>query len=119
MGDKIYRTTISIPQGLKDRMDAVGEQVNWSAVAARAFEEKVLEISLREKRTMDKQDVIRRMQLAAEREEEEDRAAGLAAGREWAATQGPRALRRLKKWFEDFGSDWDRLDTLTGEDVFF
>jgi hypothetical protein len=33
-----YRTTISIPLDLKRRMDEVDGQVNWSAVAAKAFE---------------------------------------------------------------------------------
>jgi post-segregation antitoxin (ccd killing protein) len=41
------RTTISVPRDLKDRMDAVGVAVNWSAVACRAFERRVAEIEKR------------------------------------------------------------------------
>jgi hypothetical protein len=48
-----FRTTITVPQDLKERMDAVQVDVNWSAVAARAFEEKLVEIaSKKEKREM-------------------------------------------------------------------
>jgi hypothetical protein len=39
------RTTISVPGDLKRRMDAVKEPVNWSALACRAFEDKLAEIA--------------------------------------------------------------------------
>lgn len=39
-----YRQIVSIPANLKERMDKVADQVNWSAVAARAFEEKLKEL---------------------------------------------------------------------------
>lgn len=32
------RVTISIPKRLRERMDAVGRELNWSAIAAEAFE---------------------------------------------------------------------------------
>jgi hypothetical protein len=45
-----FRTTITIPQDLKERMDALEVEVNWSAVAARAFEEKLAEIGSNKER---------------------------------------------------------------------
>jgi len=45
------RTTISVPAGLKTRMAAVRRSVNWSAVAARAFESKLDELAAARKRS--------------------------------------------------------------------
>lgn len=98
----IYRTTISIPQELKDRMDAAGEQVNWSSLAARAFESKLLEIELRSKRSMSTKDVVKRLQAAKEQDAQEDYEEGKQAGREWAEkTATPKELRRLAEYLED------------------
>jgi hypothetical protein len=48
------RTTISISDALKKRMDRVKEPVNWSAVASEAFELKLGEIARQQKeKTMD------------------------------------------------------------------
>jgi hypothetical protein len=55
MGKKTpyFRTTISVPRHLKRRMDAVTESVNWSALACRAFEDKLAEIATnKEEKTM-------------------------------------------------------------------
>jgi len=43
----VTRTNISIPADLKRRMDKVSEGVNWSALACRAFEDKVAEMETR------------------------------------------------------------------------
>jgi hypothetical protein len=40
-----FRTTITVPADLKLRMDAVKEEINWSALAASAFEAKLAEIA--------------------------------------------------------------------------
>jgi hypothetical protein len=40
-----FRTTITVPAHLKQRMDAVKEEVNWSALAACAFEAKLAEFA--------------------------------------------------------------------------
>src|SRR5437879_3439244 len=40
-----FRTTITVPADLKRRMDAVDEEINWSALAASAFEAKLAEIA--------------------------------------------------------------------------
>lgn len=42
MGTK--RTMISLPDDLKDRMEAAGTKVNWSAVARKAFEATLAEV---------------------------------------------------------------------------
>jgi PAS domain S-box-containing protein len=45
------RTTISVPAGLKTRMGSIREPVNWSAVAAGAFERKLNELIAQRKRS--------------------------------------------------------------------
>ena len=43
-GPDYARTTITVPLKLKRRMKALGNEVNWSAVACAAFEAKVLSL---------------------------------------------------------------------------
>lgn len=45
------RTTISVPTALKSKMEAISEPVNWSAVAASAFEWKLNELAAKRKQT--------------------------------------------------------------------
>jgi hypothetical protein len=107
MSDKIHRTTISLPAELKARMDAVKVPVNWSALAARAFEAKLWEIEMASKNKVSKEDVVKRMKALKEREDEEDVAEGKEAGREWAEREAsPRELRRLDSWRGRLGIDW-------------
>jgi hypothetical protein len=48
-----FRTTISVPRDLKRRMEAVKEGINWSAIACRAFEDKLAEVATnKEEKTM-------------------------------------------------------------------
>src|SRR5262245_15860587 len=98
MGEQgVIRTNISVPRKLKARMDAAAERVNWSAVAAEAFEAKLLELESRKGvRGMD--EVIARLKAAAEFEKNEAVQAGLDAGRGWAMRQAtPKELKRLEK----------------------
>src|SRR5688500_11217184 len=94
---KIHRVTISVPRALRERMEAVKGQVNWSAVAARAFEAKLLAIEAANKRgAMSKQEVIKRLRASNGLEGREEYEEGKQAGRRWAeslATLGE--LRRL------------------------
>jgi hypothetical protein len=53
-------------------------------VAARALEAKLFEIDRRSKRTMDKEDVIRRLRESKEEDSETEYEDGKAAGRDWA-----------------------------------
>src|SRR4051812_10128908 len=106
MASKSYRTTISIPQDLKEQMDATADQVNWSAVAAQAFKVKLAEIASRRARTMSDEDIVKRMRAVKEAEDGEDREEGKAAGSEWATRWAkPRQLKRLERLSE--GQDWD------------
>lgn len=41
----IYRLTVSVKTDLNRRMNEFKDEVNWSAVAAAAFEEKLAEIN--------------------------------------------------------------------------
>ena len=91
----VVRTNISVPRQLKARMDKVKVPVNWSAVAAQAFEAKVLELeSTKEVKGMD--DVIARLKAADEQDNNQDYLAGKAAGERWAKERArPKHLRRL------------------------
>jgi hypothetical protein len=102
MGKKRFqRTTITIPPDLKERMDAVKEEVNWSALAARAFEEKLIEIASR-KAEQSVNDVIRRLRASKCRSEDERFKEGEKAGREWAKTKAEyEELDNVGDW------DWD------------
>jgi hypothetical protein len=96
-----YRTTISIPEDLKEQMDAVGDGVNWSAVAAQAFRAKVFEIQSRKVTKMKTADIVKRLRASAE-SDTEDYDDGKHAGREWATTQATaRELGRLNTYLED------------------
>jgi hypothetical protein len=107
MTNRVYRTTITIPQKLKDEMDALGAQVNWSAVAAEAFQRKVAEVrSGREKATM-KQKVIERLRKAGQADQQGFEA-GQAAGRKWAEEKAlPRHLRAIENAEEAYVTDED------------
>jgi hypothetical protein len=111
MGDAqgVIRTNISIPRALRARMDAVGERVNWSAVAAEAFQVKLLELESRKKvHTMD--DVIARLKAAAQLEVNEACQAGLEAGREWAKQRAtPKQVQLLSDYISSSGSASDKV----------
>jgi hypothetical protein len=79
----IFRTTISVPKGLKNRMDAVAGQVNWSQVAVRAFEEKLAEIAAG-KRVKNLEDAIQRLRVSKLRGEDKNWQRGYEAGGAWA-----------------------------------
>src|SRR2546423_1045044 len=110
MGDdaKTFRMNISIPRDLKERMDQVGQPVNWSQTAAHAFEAKLLGLAAqKETKTMD--EVIERLKAAAVLEEKEEYQAGLEAGRAWAREDAsPKELRRLA----DLGGSAEDADQL-------
>jgi hypothetical protein len=97
----VVRMTISVPRELKERMEAAKESVNWSAVAARAFEGKLLELqSQREAKNMN--EVVARLKAADELERSEEYQAGRTAGEAWAKEAAtPRQLRRLVALAED------------------
>jgi hypothetical protein len=112
---KAARFNITIPPGLKARMEAAPPTENWSAVAARAFEQRLLELDA-QKETKTMNDVIARLKAAAEIEANENYQAGFEAGEAWAKGRAkPSQLRRLARYIalcglrgEDWLSDPDR-----------
>lgn len=89
------RTSVYVPDDLKARMDAVDDDVNWSALAVVAFEAKLAEIAeRRENKTMD--DVVQRYRASRLKAGSEDFAQGSEAGVSWA--------RESAEW-----SEMDRL----------
>jgi hypothetical protein len=99
----VIRTNISIPRDIKARMDKVMSPVNWSAVAVKAFEAKLLELDS-EKEGDSMSDWIERMQAADKLDENEDYNAGRAAGTRWAKQKAhPRQLRNLQRSVDGSG----------------
>jgi hypothetical protein len=77
------RTTISVSDDLKKKMDRVKEPVNWSAIAAEAFELKLGEIARKRKeKTMD--NVIERLRASKIQRVNVVQRLGREAGRVWA-----------------------------------
>ena len=111
MATNAYRMTITVPQDVKEQMDQVNENVNWSAVAAEAFRRKVVEVRTRRTKTMTKANLIERLR-AAGRADPYGFEAGHAHGRKWAEEKAlPRYLRALAEGVEDaFAFDCDPED---------
>jgi hypothetical protein len=105
----VVRVNISIASGLKSRMEAVTVPVNWSAVAAQAFETKLLELASK-KEVGSTEDVIARLKAAGELDDKDDYQAGFAAGERWAKQAArPKQLRRLEEYHAACaaeGSEW-------------
>ncbi|MCK4414316.1 MAG: hypothetical protein KAY32_12290 [Candidatus Eisenbacteria sp.] len=80
------RTSISLPQDLKERMDGVAEPVNWSALACQAFQDKLAEIAGRKER-MEMDDVVERLRASRQKSDSEQSGEGYAAGQVWARKQ--------------------------------
>jgi len=101
------RTTISVPVALKKRMDKATEHVNWSSIAAAAFEQKLSEIAERkDRKTMN--DVIERLRGSRRKSDTAEYREGEAAGSNWAMHNAEAAqLERLREY----------LDGLSGHDA--
>lgn len=102
-----HRTTISIPYNLKEQMDNAPQDVNWSAIAARAFEEKLGEIAAKkEKKNMD--DVIQRLRASKAKSEDSAYSGGVEHGKGWVDdTAEVDELKRLQALRDRCGRDWD------------
>src|ERR1051325_2917552 len=100
---RFLRTTITIPPSLKKQMDAVKEDVNWSAVACRAFEVKLGEIATR-KVEKNMETVIQRLRSSKFKHEDKTYNDGKKSGRSWATYQAEYAhLRELQKLRDNAG----------------
>lgn len=95
------RMNISVSDELKARMDRVKEDVNWSALACRAFEAKLGEIAARkEKKNM--QDVIERLKASKIESQGEISAEGRRDGEAWARDHAEYSeLREIAKALRD------------------
>jgi hypothetical protein len=112
-----HRTTITIPQDLKARMDSIGESINWSAVACRAFEQELAKI-ISQKGAKDMNDVITRLRASKQRKREDVHFEGFQAGWGWASKSAEAdQLERLELmsaslrddvWDWSFGTDHPR-----------
>jgi hypothetical protein len=119
-----HRTTITVPLGLKARMDAVTENINWSAIAAIAFEAKLAEIAARKLQEASMSDAEnldmaaaaerlraekrRRETVEAKPTEDELRAAGRGHGRLWAAKEAKlRALEKIERAWRKDAAAWE------------
>ncbi len=90
------RTTITVPADLKRRMEKVRD-VNWSAVAAAAFETQLAEVA-KKKKGIDMESVRERLQKSKEESESALYTEAYNAGQEWAAKIGsyPEVARLLQ-----------------------
>lgn len=97
----VARVTVTVPKGIKARMDKVAENVNWSRIASDAFEAEVLkQESQMEVKTMD--DVVARLKAAGEAESNEMRQHGYAVGAAWARAKAtPKQLQNLTRELMD------------------
>jgi hypothetical protein len=102
------RTSVSISDDLRRRMDAVAsEGVNWSAVAVQAFESKLAEI-VKQRGARDMKEVVARLRASRTKTSDKLKAAGRAAGAKWAKNTAEAVdLERLATMVED--ADWNRI----------
>jgi hypothetical protein len=101
------RTTISIPDDLKAEMDALGNEVNWSATAAEAFRAQIERIKVRRSRNEGKRmsAAIQRLKASKVDYEGEAHERGHEDGVRWAMERAEYAeLKRLSE-------AWPQVDT--------
>ncbi len=120
------RTTITVPYGLKRRMQRVAA-VNWSAVACQAFEAKLAELSpakgnleMSDNPSMDDAiERLRRLKNLPERAQQpRDFEEGFQCGRHWAMAKAtPVELRRLESFSQEAGQQWAVMDSHSGKDM--
>ena len=101
------RTTISIPDALKARMDAITESVNWSQVAAVAFELHLGKIATARKEK-DKSALVSRLRASKITRGDKDYADGFRSGGHWAEDEASYAhLDNMSKIYETRKQDFD------------
>ncbi len=114
----IHRQSVSISADLRRRMDQVKELVNWSDVAAKAFEAKLAEITARKENKV-MTDVIERLRVSLRKEQGMSFNDGFEAGRKWAENDATAPeLKRLES-FENITkakspSEWQNWFLLCG-----
>lgn len=99
----VVRVSITVPADVKKKMDRVGREVNWSAVATQAFIVKLGEIA----KTLEKKsmaDVIDRLRGSKLQGNSQAYRNGLRMGEEWAKHSAD--VAELKS-IESLYSEWD------------
>jgi hypothetical protein len=102
------KMTIYVSDDLKKKMARVKE-ANWSALACRAFENHLAELTARKGAIMGlrDQDVITRLRGSKNIVEDRQKNAGFAAGVAWAKSKASfEELQKLEKVFEDGRGEW-------------
>ena len=110
-GGEYGRTTITVPCELKKKMKSVGDYVNWSAVACKAFEAKLHDLVQQEEVENLDQVVQRLQKLVAERTDSEEHQSGFAAGKHWAMNRAtPAQLMALETFRGEVSeSEWQKM----------
>src|SRR5262245_44142757 len=101
------RINVSISDDLKCRMDEVEDEgVNWSALAAQAFESKLAEL-VAQRGTRNMREVIARLRAAKHKDRHVASARGRVAGIAWASNLAePEHLEALAELMESGGEDY-------------
>lgn len=107
------RITISLPDKLKSRMEEVTESVNWSAVAAAAFENKLGELAkLKETKTMN--EIVARLKASKNATDDVEYKEGYNLGVDWASHRAEYSeLAHLVEFKEKWGEE-DSTDEVHG-----
>ncbi|WP_147306463.1 hypothetical protein [Methylovirgula sp. 4M-Z18] len=94
------RMSISVPETLKEEMDAIGDKENWSGLAQSAFQSVVF--SHKSRKNQDMEAVIERLRASKAQAIADDIAEGKQDGRNWAAhTASYREIKRTIKFLEE------------------
>lgn len=114
--DETHRMMISITKSLRKRMDAVKDQVNWSAVARDAFERKLRDIA--RAKEIDMSDGLQRLRATKESFILEEIEAGKEAGVLWAKDSADyknlELLHRSTQQYQDYSSWAEDFDSRHG-----
>jgi hypothetical protein len=108
---------ISVPVDLQKRMLKHAE-VNWSGIAAEAFERKLNDLS-KQKEVSGMSGMIERLRASKERATSGIFTAGREAGEKWAKDAAEfDELQRLEQFRDRLGSDWDAWFVAQDSDAF-
>lgn len=111
------RMTISVPNELKGRMEAAGEDVSWSAVACAAFEAKLAEI-IKQRGAKTMEDVVTRLRASKRKAGGEQYEKGREAGEAWAKNDAEAdMLERLTEYREACAGDRYTFEDYFGMDT--
>jgi hypothetical protein len=82
IGEPMARVNVSVPDEMKERMDALGDRVNWSEAARSAFEREIIAASMPD--DPDIEQVVERLRKSKADSWQANLKKGREEGREWA-----------------------------------